>query len=206
MVSAKGRAIDMKELHIEPEMGPVDFAMKPGGTVRIRVLDQQGKPVPKARIFFQGWRGRFSYFEFDHVRAIRRPEWRLGVERSTAGRIQGGHLPLRRRDDIAGTDDDRTPGGVCLPTARHSRHLGQSHRRGNQAADQGLSRRPGDPVQPDSHELGSQPDFSASDGHYQIRQTRGYFAHLVRIEADGYLAGGLATSRAPRGTSRSISS
>ncbi len=29
--------------------------------------------------------------------------------------------------------------------------------------------------------------FSASDGHYQLRETHGYFAHLVRIEADGYL-------------------
>ena len=47
VVSAQGRATDMKELNIEPGMGPVDFAMKPGGTVRIRVLDEQGKPVPK---------------------------------------------------------------------------------------------------------------------------------------------------------------
>ena len=67
MVSAKGRATDMKELTIEPEMGPVDFQMKPGGTVRIRVLDAKGNPVPKARIFFQRWRGQFEYFEFDHV-------------------------------------------------------------------------------------------------------------------------------------------
>ena len=49
-------------------MGPVDFQMKPGGTVRIRVLDEKGNPVPKARIFFQQWRRRFfKYFEFDHV-------------------------------------------------------------------------------------------------------------------------------------------
>ncbi|HEV3418412.1 MAG TPA: M56 family metallopeptidase, partial [Pirellulales bacterium] len=67
VVSAKGRATDMKELNIEPEMGPVDFQMKPGGTVRVRVLDEQGKPVPKARIFFQRWRGMFHYFEFDHI-------------------------------------------------------------------------------------------------------------------------------------------
>src|SRR5205823_2559787 len=60
VVSAQGRATDMKELNIASEMGPVDFQMKPGGTVRIRVLDEQGNPVPKARIFFQRWRGRFS--------------------------------------------------------------------------------------------------------------------------------------------------
>ena len=67
VVSAMGRATDMKELNIEPGMGPVDFRMKPGGTVRIRVLDEQGNPVPRARIFFQEWRGRYQYFEFDHV-------------------------------------------------------------------------------------------------------------------------------------------
>ena len=62
-----GRATDMKELNIEPGMGPVNFQMKPGGTVRIRVLDEQGNPVPRARIFFQQWRGRYQYFEFGNV-------------------------------------------------------------------------------------------------------------------------------------------
>ena len=67
VVSAKGRATDMKELNVEPGMDPVDFQMKPGGTVRVRVLDAQGKPVPKARIFFQRWRGPIKYFEFDQI-------------------------------------------------------------------------------------------------------------------------------------------
>ena len=67
VVSAAGRATDMKELNIDPGMARIDFQMKPGGTVRVRVLDAQGNPVPKARIFFQQWRGHFSYFEFDHV-------------------------------------------------------------------------------------------------------------------------------------------
>ncbi len=67
VVSAKGKATDMKELALGPELGPLNFQMKPGGTVRIRVLDSQGAPVPKARIFFQRWRGQFHYFEFDHV-------------------------------------------------------------------------------------------------------------------------------------------
>ena len=71
VVSAKGRATDMKELNIAPDMGPVDFKLKPGGTVRIRVLDEKGNPVPKACIFFQQWRGPFfKYFEFDHVSQI----------------------------------------------------------------------------------------------------------------------------------------
>jgi hypothetical protein len=67
VVSAQSWATDMKELNIDSDMGPVDFQMMPGGTVRIRVLDYQGNPVPKARIFFQRWRGPFKYFEFNHV-------------------------------------------------------------------------------------------------------------------------------------------
>ena len=67
VVSAPGRATDMKQLRLEPDMEPVNFRMQPGGHVRIRVLDDQGNPVPKARIFYQHWReGRFQYFEFDH--------------------------------------------------------------------------------------------------------------------------------------------
>ncbi len=67
VASAKGRAADLKELNIEPGMGPVDFRMQPGGTVRVRVLDHEGKPAAGARIFFQQWRGRYEYFELDHV-------------------------------------------------------------------------------------------------------------------------------------------
>ncbi len=68
VVSAKGRARDIQDVRIDAEMQPVNFQMKPGGKVRIRVLDEEGQPVPKARIFFQRWRGfDFRYFEFDQV-------------------------------------------------------------------------------------------------------------------------------------------
>ena len=96
VVSAQGRAIDMKELNIEPDMGPVDFQMKPGGTVRIRVLDEKGNPVPKARIFFQRWRGHIRVLRVRPCQSIRRQERSLGVERSPAGRIQSGYLPPGR--------------------------------------------------------------------------------------------------------------
>jgi hypothetical protein len=43
--------------------------MKPGGKIRVRVVDEQGKGIPRARIFFRRWRGMSDYFEFDHVNA-----------------------------------------------------------------------------------------------------------------------------------------
>src|SRR5205823_1586491 len=54
-------------VRVEEGMEPADFTMKPGGKIRIRVVDKAGNPIPKTRIFFQDWHGRIDYFEFDHV-------------------------------------------------------------------------------------------------------------------------------------------
>ena len=51
VVSAKGRATDMKQVRVAPEMGPVSFEMKPGGKVRVRVLDEKGDPAPRIAYF-----------------------------------------------------------------------------------------------------------------------------------------------------------
>ncbi|MEM6471172.1 MAG: carboxypeptidase-like regulatory domain-containing protein, partial [Planctomycetota bacterium] len=68
VVSAPGKALEMKEVRVDPEMPPVDFVLDRGGIVRVRVVDEEEVGIPKARIFFQRWRGRIEYFEFDHVR------------------------------------------------------------------------------------------------------------------------------------------
>lgn len=49
VVSAPGRATDMQVVRIDPGMRPVNFTMQPGGKVRIRVVDEQGQGIPKAR-------------------------------------------------------------------------------------------------------------------------------------------------------------
>ncbi|MCA9265602.1 MAG: carboxypeptidase regulatory-like domain-containing protein, partial [Planctomycetales bacterium] len=67
VVSADGKALDMQEVRVDPDMQPVNFTLKPGGKVRVRVVDENGKGIPKARIFFQRWRDHIDYFEFDHV-------------------------------------------------------------------------------------------------------------------------------------------
>jgi protocatechuate 3,4-dioxygenase beta subunit/uncharacterized GH25 family protein len=68
VVWAKDKAMDFQQIAVSASMEPVDFKMKPGGTIRVRVLDEQGNPAPKARIFFQRWRGEtIRYFEFDKV-------------------------------------------------------------------------------------------------------------------------------------------
>ena len=67
VASAKKFATDMKPVEIVKDSTTCDFILQPGGHVRIRVMDEEGNPLPRARIFFQEWRGRFEYWEFDHV-------------------------------------------------------------------------------------------------------------------------------------------
>ncbi len=86
VASAVGRATDMKEVTVEPKMGPVDFRMKPGGTVRVRVVDQQGRPVR----FRQGLHVRQDHIEF--VLVLESGQ-RVG-SRVARLRIQGGPSPL----------------------------------------------------------------------------------------------------------------
>lgn len=61
------RTLEMKEVRIGPGIDPVDFVLPMGRTVRVKVVDAEGKGLPKARIFLQRWRGRVDYFEFNHV-------------------------------------------------------------------------------------------------------------------------------------------
>ena len=66
---APGKAFTKQDVLLQPEGNePVNFTLKPGGHVRIRVVDPKGKPQPKTRIFFQKWgTEQVRYFEFDHV-------------------------------------------------------------------------------------------------------------------------------------------
>jgi beta-lactamase regulating signal transducer with metallopeptidase domain/uncharacterized GH25 family protein len=187
VVSAKGRATDMKEVRIDSEMDPVDFQMEPGGTVRIRVLDEQGNPVAKARIFFQRWRGSFNYWEFDHVSqyADKNGVWNWNeapldefeADICRPGGMELASQPLISRDEeyvfrppaalvVSGkVIDAETKEPVktfqVLPGVRSS----ESHMNWVQGER-----------------------FTATGGEYRIRHTHDYFAHLIRIEANGYQA------------------
>ena len=185
VVSAKGRATDMKELHIEPGMGPVNFVMKPGGTVRLRVLDAGGHPVPKTRIFFQQWRGQFHYFEFDHVsqyadkdgvwvwneapldefRAdICPPNGMQLVEEPLIARAEEYVIRLPSPLVVTGkvvNAETRQP----IPTFHVIPGIRSEMTRISWARGQA---------------------FTATGGRYEFRPDRGYSAHIVRIEADGY--------------------
>jgi Carboxypeptidase regulatory-like domain len=195
VVSAKGRATDMKELVIEPGMGPLDFQMKPGKTVRIRVLDDQGNPAPEARIFFQRWRGRFQYFEFNHVTQY------AGKD----GTWVWAEAPLDEFSaDICPPGQDGMQLVLQPLIAREEEYVFRLPAAlvvSGKAID-GVTK---EPIKEFRVVPGSRSDtfwnqrqeFKVKDGRYQIRQTRVEDEMLLRIEADGYEP---AVSRAIKNT------
>ena len=55
-VTAKTFAPDQKLITFASKLADVDFKLAPGNTIRIRVVDADGNPQAKARIFFRRWR------------------------------------------------------------------------------------------------------------------------------------------------------
>lgn len=186
VVSAKGRATDMKEVRVDPSMDPVDFHMQPGGHVRIRVLDERGNPVPKARIFFQRWRGgQIKYFEFDHVGQYADEN---GVWEWNEAPLDGFQADICRPDGmqlaqqpLIGRDEEyvfRPPPALVVsgnvvdadtkqPIAKFRVVPGIRSSATHMNWARGLQ-------------------STATGGKYSFRQIHDYVAHLVRIEADGY--------------------
>jgi protocatechuate 3,4-dioxygenase beta subunit len=67
VIYAPGKATMLEIVDAAADMQPLELTMQPGGHLRIRVLDPDGKPSPKARVFLQEWKGSVNYFEFDHI-------------------------------------------------------------------------------------------------------------------------------------------
>jgi hypothetical protein len=175
----------MKELTLEPEMGPLDFQMQPGGNVRVRVLDEHGKPVPKARIFFQGWRGRFHYFEFDHVSqyADAQGVWvwnEAPLDEFEADISRPDGMQLAKQAIIARDEEYvfRPPPALVISGKVSDAQTGQPVKR--------LQVVPGIRYSETHMNWARDGQFIATEGKYRIRHRHDYFAHLVRIEAEGY--------------------
>jgi beta-lactamase regulating signal transducer with metallopeptidase domain/protocatechuate 3,4-dioxygenase beta subunit len=192
VVSAKGRATDMQELRVEPDMKPVDFQMKLGGTVRIRVVDAHDQPVPRARIFLQWWRGPFQYFEFDQKSDYADEHgvwvWKeapLDEFKADICPGNGDGMNLTRQSLIARKEEYvfKLPDALVISGK-------VSDAETKKPIEKFL-------VVPGRIENVSSQSFlgwdreerlAVTDGQYRIRRTYNYYAHFVRIEADGYQA------------------
>ncbi len=188
VVSAQGKALNKQDVRVEPDGKPVDFTMHPGGKIRVRVVDEDGKGIAKARIFFQGWDGkRIDYFEFDHVNEYADEngvwEWNeaplepFEADICPPKGMQLTHRTLFHRDEefvfapppalvVSGSVVDAKtkkpiPKFRVIPGLRNS-----------------------DPLI--GMDWNKRESYDATGGQYQVHFTREYPAHLVRIEADGY--------------------
>ncbi len=201
VVSAAGKATDMKELNIDPQISPVNFQMKPARTVRVRVLDMQGNPVPKARIFFQQWRGRFSYFEFDHVSQYTDENgvwvWHEApLDEFKADICPPDGMQLLEQPLIAREEEYvfRTPSALVIS--------GKVIDAVTKKPIKAFRVVPGGRYNQNEMIWNRNESFTATDGHFEIRHYRGDLAHLIRIEANGYEA---AVSRDIKSTEGTIS-
>ncbi len=202
VVTAKGMAVEMQERRIAPEMGPLDFAMMPGRTIRLRVVDREGKPVPKTRVFFQGWRSPdYDYFELDHVHQYtdengvwvweEAPQDEIRVDICPPGRMTLTDQSIMAREqeyvfetppilDISATvvdaeTGDPIPSFKVMPGVRSSpTHMNWVHG-------------------------GSEGAFEAKDGKFRVTRNYGYLAHLLKVAAPGYLPAELREIKSDEG-------
>jgi hypothetical protein len=182
VASAKGRAMQVQEHWIGPEAAPVNFRLKRGGAVRIRVVDERGNPCPRARLHLLG-QHRFADFEFDNLnREVGRDgrwEWREAppepipayVSFPSGGQSDSERITPRNEEylfklsalTVSGTVVDR----VTSQPVKRFRIL--------------EAIRPGGP-----QELYYESARYADDGRYQVRLGGQPFPHVLRIEAEGY--------------------
>ncbi|MEZ6133828.1 MAG: carboxypeptidase-like regulatory domain-containing protein [Pirellulaceae bacterium] len=187
VVSAKGKATDMQVVNIVRDMPPVDFKMQPGGHVRIRVIDEDGNPIPQARIFFQGWRdARFQYFEFDHVSQYADEqgiwEWNeapldeFQADICRPGGMQLGHQPLISRKD----EYVFSPPPMLVI-------VGKVIDAQTQEPIKVFEVVPGVRSDPQNMNWVPQNILVAKDGTFELKHSHDYFAHLVKVQARGFL-------------------
>ncbi len=188
VVSAEGRGIDVKEVNIQPGMGPVDFQMHKGGTVRVRVVDELGNPVPKVRIFFQRWRGGFADFEFGRVNqyADANGVWvwnEAPRDQFSADICPPNGMTLQEQPLVARAEEYvfRVPGALVV--------YGKVTDAVTKNPIQRFRVIPGGQTNQGQTFWNNQEGYQVADGHYEYRWTRAEPANRIRVEADGYLPG-----------------
>ena len=66
-VVAPGWAPDLKTTTPAPESPTLDFQLKPGKTLKLRLIDDAGNPIPDVHVAIDGWRGRKSLYNIKNT-------------------------------------------------------------------------------------------------------------------------------------------
>jgi thiol-disulfide isomerase/thioredoxin len=65
-VVAPGYAPDERTISVSPSLKDVDFQLKPGNPIRIKIVDQYGYAIPKAGVQIGQWRGTEAIYNHKH--------------------------------------------------------------------------------------------------------------------------------------------
>jgi thiol-disulfide isomerase/thioredoxin/uncharacterized GH25 family protein len=69
-IVAKGWMPEMRFVDIGAGMSPLDVQLKPGKTLRVRLVNTAGQPIPDAWFQIAGWRGAESLYNYDHPNVL----------------------------------------------------------------------------------------------------------------------------------------
>jgi hypothetical protein len=69
-VIAQGWSPEMKKATLTWENPPVNFQLQPGKTIRLRFVDEAGKPIPEVGVGIAGWRGAKSLYNHRHPNVL----------------------------------------------------------------------------------------------------------------------------------------
>jgi thiol-disulfide isomerase/thioredoxin/protocatechuate 3,4-dioxygenase beta subunit len=78
---AKGWMPETRQIQIAAGMSPANFQLKPGKKLRIRIVDRDGKAIPKVRVQLKEWRGVRDLFT--------NPNWKVSIPVPTRANDEG---------------------------------------------------------------------------------------------------------------------
>ena len=190
-VIAPGLSPALRKIDLRPGLGPVDFRLEPGASLRVRFVDGSGAPIPGAFVSIAGWRGGQSLYNTKHPNVLDtqiprradaegRYEWTWAPADAVAYRVNGkGCVELEVELIADGTEQTVT----LEPTLRISGTVTDA------ATGRPIDRFSAIPVvefRPDFLLVERRGATRFAGGRYAIDRDRADVAHRVRIEADGY--------------------
>ncbi len=185
VATAKGHAPNVRSIDVTDRMRPVDFRLAPGGTIRVRIVDERGRPVPEAQISLQ--RGPKDRFEVDQAPLETDNDGIWQWNEAPPGPIVANigapdHLFLNTQTLVAGKEEYvvRVASAIAVSGRVIDAETKQPIQRFRAVAGM---------YAPAYIFWLNKNEFAETAGRYKIREHAGSGAYLVRIEADGYLPG-----------------
>ncbi len=180
-VTAPGFAPQYRELMLSNEIAPMEIRLGPGALLRLRLVDEQGAPVPDATVGLENWGRRPSKLKWQ-------------AESDPDGRIEWNAAPADSELELYAVKDD-----WCYTRSVVLKADGTEHeirmRRGLTVTGRVTDAKTGQPVEHvkacpgygDGDFTWKRMDMHPSDGGtYVVRFEETRLPWRVRVEADGY--------------------